>query len=189
MNPAKEKDINGRWICKALFVEWWLPINQTEPVFTIQDYDRTKDMADPAAEGGITRKFYPSLYKLYMAAEDPIEFDFATEHLGSYDHWSQLCDTRYFKSEVERWRKELALKLQSRALKLLAAEADSGSKNAYSANKFLVEKGWVPKEAGKRGRPSKEAIAMEADLDKNHILEVYNRLNLQDLPEDVGKAN
>ncbi len=176
MDVINQKTPEGKWVCKSLFLEWHIAgINKFPPVFTIQDYDVTKD-----------GQLYKSLYKLYMDSEDPIEFDFANEHMGCYDHWKTLCGVVNFKPEVERWRNELGLKLQARALRLLAAEADSGSKNAYSANKFLVEKGWVPKTPGLRGRPSKEAIAQEADLDKSKILEVYNRLNLNNEPKDLN---
>ena len=166
-DPRFRKDNQGRWICRLLFTEWNNPkVKETwvEAYYTIQDYD---------IEG------YKSLYKIYMDMEDPTEFEFANACFGSYEQWTTLCSLTIFKPIVERWRKELALKLQARALRMMVEEAESGSRNAFSANKFLVEKGWVPKELGKRGRPSKEEIAKQANISSEEMDKItadYDRL-------------
>lgn len=163
------KTPTGRWITAGLFVE----LNQTDlypAIWTLEDYDIVKNDVS-----------YPSLYLLYMDMEDLTEFEFANRYFGSYEHWEALCKQPTFKPYAERWRKELALKIQARALRQLADEAQSESKNSYSANKFLVEKGWIPKEGSGRGRgrPSKKEIEEAAKLEasqKNQILDDYERL-------------
>lgn len=54
--------------------------------------------------------------------------------------------------------------MKSQALARVMTEARTPSKNALAANKYLLEKGWEPKEAQgrRRGRPSKDEISKAA---------------------------
>lgn len=149
-----------RWITKGLFYEHNYGEDRTTSTgkdftcFTLKDVDHT-------AHG----KQFVSLKRLYLETEDPTEYEFATKHLGGWDHWKALCACSWFEEYIEAWRAELQLKLQSRALKNLMFEAENNGKNAYDANKFLIAKGYLPKETklpGKRGRPSKEEVKAEA---------------------------
>jgi hypothetical protein len=106
---------------------------------------------------------YPSLYKLYMEMEDVTEWEFAKAHIGSYDTWTKLCAAGWFKETIARWRKELELKLKARHLREVKAIADKGGKDALTANKYLLDKGYVVAEQPKRGRPTKNEIAEKAD--------------------------
>lgn len=139
---------NGRYL-KGLFFEQTLA-DKSSVVYTLKDWDH---------EG------FPSLYRLYMEMEDLTEYEFANKHLDGWEHWEMLCQCEWFKPYVERWRKELTLKVQARALKALRAEAQSSSKNSFMANKFLVDKGWVDKaeKSHGRGRPSKDEVKKAAD--------------------------
>ncbi len=103
---------------------------------------------------------YKSLYLEYLSAADPTEYSFATTFLHNFDHWERLCKCKWFLPYVTRWRKELELKIRSAALKRLMAEGKSDSKNAFQANKYLLEKGWI--ERNEKGRPSKDQIQQEA---------------------------
>lgn len=105
---------------------------------------------------------FPSLYRLYMEFEDLTEWEFANEYLEGWEHWKMLCECTWFKPYIDRWREELDLKIQAQALRRLIKEAEGDSRSSQSANKFLLEKGWVPKEKTKRGRPSKEEVRREA---------------------------
>lgn len=99
---------------------------------------------------------YPSLFRLYMECADPTEYRFAMEHLDGYQHWEELCVCKWFKPHLTRWRKELALKLQSEALtEIVKIAKKTTDKNSYQANKFLLEKGWAK---DSKGRPSKEDV-------------------------------
>lgn len=119
----------------------------------------------------------PSLYALYMAMEDVIEYDFATTYLASWDHWERLCQCNWFQPYIDSWRKELAIKIKAKAVREIRMEAEAGGKNAYQANKWLVEKGWVGQETkgGTKGagRPKKEEILPE--------------INVQDLADDLKR--
>lgn len=143
--------------------------------YTLKDWDHTID--------DVT---YPSLYRLYLEMEDLTEYNFAHTHLDGWEHWEMLCRCTWFIPFVERWRKELTLKIQARALTRLKAEASSSSKNAFLANKYLVDKGWVDKTESKssRGRPSKDDIKKAADsiaASNSRLDEDYSRLNQKEI--------
>ncbi len=104
---------------------------------------------------------YPSLYRLYMEANDPLEHAFATAHLDGWEHWTMLCECAWFKPLIERWRLELELRIRSEALVRLIADAKSGSKSAHTSNRILVQRGWDTKKNTK-GRPSKADVKAEA---------------------------
>lgn len=119
----------------------------------------------------------PSLYKLYMAMEDIIEYDFAKTYLASWSHWERLCQCTWFQPYIDSWRKELAIKIKAHAVREIRREAESLGKNAYQANKWLVDKGWVGQEAGSTrrvGRPKKEEILPE--INKQDLDEDFNRM-------------
>jgi hypothetical protein len=148
---------NGRWITKGLFYEGYYDGEDrgSEAIFTIKDQDII----------GPDGRKYISLKKLYLEAEDPTEYEFATKYLGGWEHWKQLAGGQWFEPILTEWRAELQVKLQSRALKNLMFEAENNGKNSYDANKFLIAKGYLPKETilpGKRGRPSKDEVKLEA---------------------------
>jgi hypothetical protein len=42
------------------------------------------------------------------------------------------------------------------------AEAKTNSRESFVANRYLLERGWMPKDSSKGGRPTKEAIRKEA---------------------------
>ena len=137
--------------------------DKSSVVYTLKDWDHSVESTD--ASGVATVKVYPSLYRLYMEMEDLTEYEFANKYLDGWEHWEMLNACEWFKPYVERWRKELTLKVQARALKALRAEAQSSSKNSFVANKFLVDRGWVDKseKSHGRGRPSKDEVKKAAD--------------------------
>lgn len=119
----------------------------------------------------------PSLYQLYMAMEDIIEYDFAKAYLASWSHWERLCQCSWFQPYIAAWRHELAVKIKAHAVREIRREAESLGKNAYQANKWLVDKGWVGQEAGSTrrvGRPKKEEILPE--INKQDLDEDFNRM-------------
>lgn len=168
MNPKFRNSSNGRYL-KGLFYEM-TSADKSSVSYTLKDWDHTVD--------GIV---YPSLYRLYLEMEDLSEYDFANTHLDGWEHWEMLTSCNWFKPYADRWRKELSLKLKARALNRLKAEAASSSKNAFLANKYLLEKGFVDTQEGKpgRGRPSKDEIkkaAAEIAILDRRIDEDYERL-------------
>jgi len=108
---------------------------------------------------------FPSLYRLYMAQEDPTEYVFANTYFESWQHWAELCASDWFQPYLKRWRAEMEVKIRSRSLALLLEQALGGSREAVQVNKWIVEGGYTPKGKGGstgRGRPSKEDISKEA---------------------------
>lgn len=121
--------------------------DKSSVVYTLKDQDH---------EG------YRSLYRLYMETRDPTEYKFATTFLDGWEHWTILCECAWFKPYVERWRTELQLKIASESLARIMAEAKTNSKESFTANRYLLERGWEPKDSSKRGRPTKAAVKAEA---------------------------
>jgi len=147
-NPFRSPTSNSRYTKSLFYEESYGAVENC--IYTLKDEDH---------------KGYKSLYKLYMEMEDPTEYDFANRYLDSYEHWEILCSLSWFAPYAERWRKELDLKLRARALaNVKEIAADQANKACFSANRFLLEGGWRPKEAGgKVGRPSKESIKAAAE--------------------------
>lgn len=117
---------------------------------------------------------YVSLYRLYMEMEDTTEWDFAQAYLEDYQHWMKLCDTKWFKPYVTRWRHELQQKLRARALRAIKSVANNDDKDSYAANKYLLDKGYAtPEPPGRKaGRPTKAQVDIEAKrlAEEAHII-------------------
>lgn len=161
---SKYRDPMGRLLSSKLFYERTTPDKRDKVLYTLKDQDH---------EG------FKSLYLLYMDANDPTEYSFASTCFESYDHWIALTNQEWFKPFVERFRKELETRIRSKALKNLIRESQSGSKNSFAANKFLIERGWIEKEKNSKGRPSKEDIKQAAHLiadEKKAVEEDYLRI-------------
>lgn len=150
-SPYKTR--NNRYLLRALFFEQREVESKTHAIYTLDDKDKT-----------VNNYTYLSMYRLYMEEADLTEYDFATKYLESWEQWIMLTSARWFKPYIDRWRTELELRLKADALRRIIKEAVEGGKNSYNANKFLIERGWVPKEteANRRGRPSKQEIARQA---------------------------
>lgn len=147
MTDRNYRSTSGQRLLRGLFYEE-TNADKTGVVYTLKDRDHAG---------------YPSLYRLYMEADDPTEYSFAVANLDGWEHWEMLCQCTWFKPYVARWRRELEVRAKARALNQIKAVAESGGKEAYQANKFLVTGGW--KEDTKRkgaGRPSKDEVSKAA---------------------------
>lgn len=164
-NKKRFKNSSGARYTQGLFFEQ-VGEDKSTVVYTLKDNDHMG---------------YPSLYRLFMEREDILEFEFANEYLDGYEHWQILCDTAWFAPFVQRWRRELELKLRTRALVNVINESKSNSRNAFAANKFLLERGWdIEGKKNVRGRPTKDEIKAEAQaqvLDLRRINEDFKRLS------------
>lgn len=169
LTGSKFKNERGMLLTRSLFYE--TSLNADLAVYTLKDFDHT-----------VGDKTYPSLYLLYMAANDPIEYTFANTHLDSWSHWEQLTESTFFKKTVARWRKELELKIRSEALAKIAQEAAKGGRDALRAHTYLLEKKWLEEPAkAPRGRPTKDDIKQAAIgefEDESRITEDYKRLGI-----------
>ena len=140
------KNHQGVRYLKGLFFEETLADKSTV-IYTLKDRDH---------EG------FPSLYRLYMETNDPTEWRFAMKYLDGWDHWERLCESPWFKPYIERWRRELQLRVASESLARIMAESKTNSRDSFTANRYLLERGWEPKDSKKAGRPSKDSIRAEA---------------------------
>lgn len=141
-------DDQGRPLTQGLFLE--INYDEKYAVYTLKDYDHEWN-----------GKTYPSLKKLYLETEDPVEYRFVSLHLASWNQWQRLLANKIIRKHIDEWREELRLKLMSAGVRELQMLARSENGN-FQAAKFLAECGWDKRRAG---RPSKEelekALAME----------------------------
>lgn len=133
-------DSNGRFITQGIFFE--TTHNRDFAIYTLKEYDHEFD-----------GKKYPSLKQIYLAHEDPLEYDFANTYLHSWNHWQRICKNALITSHIEQWREELELKLRSQAVKDIISKSCDDSQGSFQAAKWLADKGWDKRLAG---RPSKE---------------------------------
>lgn len=164
------KNASGAYLLRGLFYETTMA-DKSSVVYTLKDEDH---------EG------YPSLKRLYMETDDPTEYFFATNHLGGVDHWDKLCECSWFKPYVSQWRREMELKHKALALlEIRAAAKNDTHRDKFSANKYLLEKGWEKDNSSRRkgaGRPSKQEIQEAANdiaQQSSQIMEDYERLGIK----------
>lgn len=162
---SKFTNESGARLTKGLFYEMTMA-DKSSVLYTLKNQDH---------------KGFPSLYALYMSEMDPTEYRFAIRYLEGWEHWKQLTACTWFMPFADKWREELQLKLSSEALFRIMTEAKADRKEAFAANKYLLEKGWVPKgQADKVGRPSKEAIRDQARKmvqDNTRIFDDWKRIS------------
>lgn len=134
-------DTMGRPLTQSLFLE----IGYSEyAVYTLKEFDyKYKD------------KLYPSLKKLYLKEEDPTEYVFAEKHLLGWQHWKRLCENKLIRKHVDEWREELELKIRSQAIRDMQNLCASENGN-FSAAKFLADRGWDKRGAGRPSKAEKE---------------------------------
>lgn len=152
IDKDKLKDTMGKPLTQSLFLE----IGYSEfSVYTLKDQDYT-----------YKGKVYPSLKQLYLKEEDPTEYAFATKHLLGWQHWKRLCENKAIAKHVEEWREELELKLRSQAVRDMQNLCASENGN-YSAAKFLADRGWEKRGAGRPSKAEKDKyLRIEERLDE-----------------------
>lgn len=152
VDKSKFRASNGKPFTQKLFID--LSYDPEVAVYTLREWDFTYE--------GVT---YPSLKRLYLQAEDVLEYNFATQHLLSWDHWQQMCRNQLLLKHINQWREELALKIRSTAIRSIIDM--SAEDKGFQAAKFLATKGW---QTGAVGRPKKDTSEAdrreEAALDK-----------------------
>jgi hypothetical protein len=158
------KDSQGRFRTQSLFSEY--PNPKYPAHFTLK-------------KGG--RVGVVNMYEKYMDIGDPTEYEVAIQLLGSWDHWSALCRTKWFMAHLTGWRKELKVCLESRRYhEMVSALFDP--KSQIQATKWLADRyGGDAKVVSKRGRPSKtekEAYLKQAKQESDDSHDDAKRLGL-----------
>ena len=146
VDKSKMMDTGGRYLTQSMFLEVNYEPNAT---FTLKDNDHEWN--------GV---IYPSLKRLYIEFEDPTEYDFANTYLLGWKHWQKLIGNKMLLNHVQEWREELEFKLRAKGVKNMMLSAAQGN---YQASKWLVERGWDVRGAG---RPSKAEIEGQKALIK-----------------------
>lgn len=141
IDKSKMIDPMGRPLTQSLFLE----IGYSEyAVYTLKEFDHD-----------YKGKVYPSLKKLYLKEEDPTEYAFAEKHLLGWQHWRRLCENKVIAKHIEEWREELELKIRSQAIRDMQNLCASENGN-FSAAKFLADRGWEKRSAGRPSKAEKE---------------------------------
>lgn len=138
--PKRENmvDVMNRPLTQSLFLE----LGYTDAsVYTLKD--------DHHEYKG---RVYPSLRKLYLETSDPTEYEFANKYLINWSHWLRLTENKVIRKFIDEWREELEVKIRAEGYRYLHASARGGN---YQAAKYLSDKGW---DVRKAGRPSKEEV-------------------------------
>lgn len=138
-------DSAGKPLTQSLFLEIGY---SDQSVYTLKEDDHIYN-----------GKLFPSLKRLYLETEDPTEYVFATTYLLNWKHWQRLCDNKVIRKYIDEWRDELEVKLRSKGIKELMKSANNGN---YQAAKFLADRGWETRGAG---RPSKEEIERNTKIE------------------------
>lgn len=141
------KGPNGKVRTQSLFYELCYH-DPSDALFTVKEHDIE-------AHG----KHYVSLHKLYvsMVPNDPTEYEFAMTVFGSWDVWSTICKSPLIKPHVNKWRKEVEVKVKSQAIQAIALEMKEGGRSSFSAAKLLLEKGWLDKDNASQAKKKLQA--------------------------------
>lgn len=148
MVENKFKDVMRRWRTMSLFKE--LAVKKDSILFTFE-----------------------SARKLYIECNDPTGYKFSTTHLGGWAHWQKLRDSPAIRVEIDKWEEELEVKLRAESVSNMMTLAVG--ERGYQANKFLIDKGWIEKKAG---RPTKAAIQKKIKEKANEYQEFGNVVDL-----------
>ena len=99
--------------------------------------------------------------------------------LGGWQHWKALRDSAFFKDTYLEWKEELETRFRSKAVASILKAAEGTSRDAFTAAKYVAEKGWDKTKPNTKGRPSKEqvkAAALDIAANVNRIDEDFQRI-------------
>lgn len=137
------RDKNNRRLTNALFYEH--SNNPEFAWFTCNTMDKTVD-----------GKLYRSMRRCYVECMDPTDTMFVDKYFGGdFEHWRMCHENSKLEIDVLAWREEVALRLQSLAIKKLMDSAPSNQKDALQAAKYLGSRAWE-KSTKKPGRPQRK---------------------------------
>jgi hypothetical protein len=166
MRPTKEQllDTNGRPLTQGLFLE---------PVYNFQYAFYTLKDDDYTYKG----KLYPSLKRLYLEMEDVTEYEFAKTYLLGWGHWIRIYQNKLFKKHIDEWREELEYKIRSRATKQMI---DLAAKGNYQASKWLIDRGWNTRGAGRPSKAEKEAhLKQDTKISEEYSADVLRLMQVK----------
>lgn len=141
-----------------------------QPLFTLKDEDHEVD-----------GHYFFSLKKIYMEYDHVpgLEYDFAKDIFGSWDHWQKLIKSS-MRHEFQSWRDELDVRIKAEALRNMMIASRSPDARGVAASKYLADKGYADKRVA--GRPSKEEVERQKKIAtdvQNTLSEDMERLGLK----------
>lgn len=160
MDRTKLKDTMGRPLTQGLFLE--INYDTKYAVYTLDEEDKTYN--------GVV---YPSLKALFLKIADPTEYKFAKQCLLNWRHWVRLNANKVLREYFDEWREELEVMLRSDAIDGIAELATDGN---FQAAKFLAEKGWDQRPAGRPSKAEKEREMRITDRISDALTEDINRM-------------
>lgn len=163
-NPSNSKFKNGSGVLmtRGLFLE--TAASKDYILYTLRD-DESRG--------------YPSIRRLYLETSDPTEYQFANRYFENWEHWEALCSTDWFQPYLASFRKELSVKLRAEALNSIRETARSSGREAFQANKYLLDGSWDGTNKNSKGRPSKAEISKAAHTiasDRARIEDDFERI-------------
>tara|TARA_R110000868_G_scaffold373983_1_gene638337 strand:- start:84 stop:563 length:480 start_codon:yes stop_codon:yes gene_type:complete len=132
VDKTKFLDGSGKRVILGLFKEFSRVDVKFKPIYTLAQW---KDV--------------------FLDCRDPSEYAVAMHLLGDWDHWLEIRNHPIIKEHVDKWHKELEVKLRSEAIQQMKHHAKQVGGTA--AAKWLADKGYTDG-ISKRGigRPKEE---------------------------------
>jgi hypothetical protein len=128
---AKFKDSMNRWVTSGLFKE----LATRNPEFICMTLEEGRER--------------------FIACGDPTGIAFADKHLGGYQHWKALKNCKALERYIGEWEEELEVRLMADSLQSIIKSSEN---DHYQASKFLIDRGWKKRRAGK---PTKDEVERE----------------------------
>lgn len=158
------KALNGNLLFKPLILEFSRDEDRDRVLYTLKDEDVSPTIR--------------SLKRLYMEQDDISEYTFATLYFYNFDHWERLTHLYWFTPFITKWRRELEVKIRSKALSKLVEISKGDSNQAAAVNKYLLEGKWKDKQGNikpKKFATSKKELDSSLELPTG-IDKDYDRL-------------
>ncbi len=146
LDKTKMMGGNGKPLTTGLFIDLEEGISENA-IFTKDEMDKT-----------IGKRTFYSFKRLFVECGDPTGYDFAKKYLMGWQHYKALQANKKIVRLIDEALEEIEIQIRSEAI--ATAQGLSSEGNA-AMTKFLAEKGW---DKGKVGRPTKEAIKKEANI-------------------------
>lgn len=142
-------DEQGRYRVGSLFWEHRIPgiMEKYPPVWTLKDV--------PVVYKGST---LPSLKTIYLSYDHvpTCEYQFAMDHIGSWEHWKALADSATLSTVIAQWREELSVRLKCNAIKLLMDISRESTTAGLAAARYIADEAYIPKRVGRISKAEKE---------------------------------
>lgn len=141
------KSSGNVWYTRQLFFEPWQHINLDTktilPVFSLH-----QDIP-----GLINAR------RTFVELRDPTGYKWALRYLASYEHFTRLLTTTFFRDAVTEYTEEIKILIRSEALEKIISLSKGDTTQAGMAAKYLANYDWEKNQS--RGRPSKEELKGE----------------------------